>query len=114
VASRSDDSDRIVCSENFQVEVTLDLWLVTGNLWHYMNRTHIASLAGLRSFDCEKVLHTPVVCCSSRNTPRMYLETNVADVMTCIMPAFEAVVRGLCPFLLTTGVTLSACSRGDA
>jgi len=48
VASRSDDSDRMVCSENFQDYVRL--------------------------------------------TVKKYLETNVADVMAHILPAFEAVV----------------------
>jgi hypothetical protein len=55
VASKSDDSDRIVCSANFQDYIRL--------------------------------------------TVKKYLETNVADVMAHILPAFEAVVRCTYPII---------------
>ena len=32
VASKTDDSDRIVCSENFQVHYTCDVWRVMYNI----------------------------------------------------------------------------------
>ena len=48
-----------------------------------------------------------------RLTVKKYLETNVADVMAHILPAFEAVVRDISLILCET-VTLSACTRGDA
>ena len=93
--SKTDDSDRIVSSENFQVRLTCDAFYMVCTLCNGVHGPLILLFAQeyvrltVKKYPSTLASPGPVFI----DTLRMYLETNVADVMAHILPAFEAVVR---------------------